>query len=180
MTASRRRTIAVFGSYRPKPGEPEYETAREVGRLVAETGWTVLNGGYAGVMEASARGAREGNGRVIGVTLEQFSREANNFTDETVCTSSLWERLRTLIDRADGFIAAPGATGTLAEVAMVWELMAKRMMPAKPLALLGGFWRPLYDMMVSGPDAKAACGGLVQVRETPREAVDFMASVLKE
>ena len=180
MAASGQKVVAVFGSYRPTPGAPEYELGCEVGRLVARAGWTVINGGYGGIMEASARGAKERDGRVIGVTMESFSPQANPFTDETVCAANLWERLRTLINRADAFIALPGATGTLAEVAVAWELMSKRLMPPKPLVFLGEFWRPLHNMMVTGPRAKAACGGLVRIETRPKEAVDFLATILKQ
>ena len=80
-TPGQRRIAAVFGAYAPLPGEADYELAREVGHAAAAAGWTVMNGGYAGVMEASARGAKEAGGRVIGVTVETFSREPNRFTD---------------------------------------------------------------------------------------------------
>ena len=48
MAAKRERTIAVFGAYGPKPGEPEHELARELGREIASAGWALINGGYAG------------------------------------------------------------------------------------------------------------------------------------
>ena len=44
------------------------EDARRVGQLIAEAGWVLLNGGRdAGVMAASARGAAEAGGLVIGI-----------------------------------------------------------------------------------------------------------------
>ena len=173
MTFSK-RTVGVFGSYRPRPGEPEYQLACELGRRIASAGWGLLNGGYGGTMEASAQGAKEAGGHVIGVVMETFSREPNRFTDETCCTRDLWERLQVLLDRSDAYIALPGATGTLAEIATAWEFMCKKLMPPKPLLFLGDFWLPLYRMLVPSRTAKAACGGLVRWQKTPKEAVDFL------
>lgn len=180
MTVPERKIVAVFGSYAPRPGDAEYESARDVGRRIAAAGWTVLNGGYAGVMEASARGAKECGGHVIGVTVDTFSRTPNRFTDETCCTRDLWERLRVMLDRSDAFIVLPGATGTLAEIGTSWELMSKRLMPMKPLVFLGPFWRPLYDLLVPTPNTRAACGGRARCVDTPAEAIDFIASFLKQ
>ena len=36
-------------------------------------------------------------------------------------------------------------------------------MPPKPLAFLGEFWRPLYDLMVTSRDCRATCGGLARI-----------------
>jgi len=131
-------------------------------------------------MEASAQGAREAGGHVIGVTMEFFSRNPNRFTDETVCTRDLWERLRVLTGRADGYVILPGATGTLAEIGLAWEMMCKRMMPPKPMVFLGDFWKPLHDLLITRPEAKAACNGLVRMAPCPADAINFIVSNLKK
>ena len=71
-------TIAVFGGSRPQPGSAEYAEAYVVGKLLARAGFVVMNGGYAGTMEASARGAKENGGRAIGVLSNEFARLAPN------------------------------------------------------------------------------------------------------
>ena len=143
-------------------------------------GWVVMNGGYSGTMEASARGAKEAGGHVVGITVELFSRTPNRFTDETQCACDLWERLRVLVERADAFVVLPGATGTLAEIGVAWEFLCKKVMPPKPIVFLGDFWSPLYNLMISPPDSRAACNGLVCVASSPRDAVDRIASILGE
>jgi uncharacterized protein (TIGR00725 family) len=63
----RRPIIGVMGAARAT--EQSVETARELGRLLAERGWIVLTGGRpAGIMAAAAAGAKEiGDSLTIGV-----------------------------------------------------------------------------------------------------------------
>ncbi|MCK4850323.1 MAG: hypothetical protein KAT11_03175, partial [Phycisphaerae bacterium] len=68
------RIITVFGSYEPKTGSAEYEQAYQVGYELAKAGFVVANGGYAGTMEASAKGAKEAGGETIGVSCRAFAR----------------------------------------------------------------------------------------------------------
>ena len=56
-----------------------YEKAREVGRLVAGRGGTVVCGGRSGVMEAAARGATEAGGIAIGILPDEDRKEANEY-----------------------------------------------------------------------------------------------------
>src|SRR5215831_16801474 len=66
--------VSVFGGSQPKEGSLPYAEARELGRMLAEGGHTVLTGGYIGTMEAVSRGAAESGGHVIGVTCEQIEQ----------------------------------------------------------------------------------------------------------
>jgi len=59
--AGRRAVVSVFGANDAREGDEAYETARAVGRKLAESGYAVANGGYGGTMEASARGGRRGD-----------------------------------------------------------------------------------------------------------------------
>jgi len=180
MTASETTVVAVFGGYEHETGDPVYEMAEELGMRIAGEGWALLNGGYGGSMEASARGAKRRGGRVIGVTCDIFSRKPNRYVDETLPTRDLWERIRRMLDESDAFLALPGATGTLAEIAMTWEFLCKGFMRPKPLVLVGSFWRPLYDLLVPRPDARAAANGMAACAATPEEAIDILKRLLKE
>ncbi len=160
-------TVAVFGSGEPPEGSAAYATAQAVGRAVAELGYAVANGGYGGTMEASARGAKAAGGRTIGVVCSVWRSAPNAFLDETIGTASLRERLTRLVDLGTGgYVVLPGATGTLAELAMVWELLAKRLLPRRPLVCVGEFWRPLIEMMSA---ARAACADYVSQVRGPDE-----------
>src|SRR5512136_460580 len=104
--------IAVFGGSQPKPGDPVYQAALHLGQLLAENGYTVMNGGYIGAMEAVSRGASEAGGHVIGVTCDEIESwrpvSANRWVSEEWHYATLQERMIALIKNADAFLALPG------------------------------------------------------------------------
>src|SRR5499425_3688004 len=139
------RIITVFGSSRPNEGEADYREARALGRELARAGFAVCSGGYGGVMEAASRGAKEAGGKTYGVTAEFFKPKANAWVDTEIRVETWQERLFELVRLAHGFVACKGGTGTLVELAVVWEMLNKSVMPGKPFAVLGPFWQPLLD-----------------------------------
>src|SRR5260370_690982 len=143
--------VTVFGSSRPREGDADYEEARTLGRALAKHGFSVCSGGYGGVMEAASRGAKEGGGKTLGVTADFFkTAKLNSWIDVEVRMKTWEERLFELIRRADGFVACKGGTGTLVELAVVWEMLNKSVMTAKPFAVLGDFWQPVLDRVREG------------------------------
>jgi uncharacterized protein (TIGR00730 family) len=179
--AKAKKVVAVFGANRVSRGEPLYDLAEETGREIAGAGWTLLNGGYGGTMEATARGARERGGRVLGVPVAIYSSQVNPFVSESVMTQDLWERIRLMLGRSDAFIALDGSTGTLAEIGMAWEFIAKKLLPPKPLIFIGDFWAPLYRTVLSAPNSSEPTrGGIVRIEPTPKAAIDFLRAYWKD
>lgn len=163
------RTIAVFGGYRTPPGSVAFGDAHALGRMLAEAGYAVLNGGYGGSMEAVGLGAKEGGGHVIGVTVSYYG-PAHDYVDVAVPTADFWQRTRHMIEASDGFAALPGSTGTLAELACAMEMIHKRHVPAKPLVLIGEVWRPVADTVCPA----AADMPWLGLAEGPATAVRFL------
>lgn len=144
MAHSKGPIITVFGSNSPKEGEADYEQARALGRLLAQHGYVVATGGYAGTMEATSRGAKEAGGHVIGVTTSVFDGvrlSANPYLDEEIKFPTLFQRLHHLVTFADGWVTLPGGIGTLSEVALTWSLMQVGEMKRQPFVLVGEMWR---------------------------------------
>src|SRR5271157_940241 len=139
------RIVTVFGSSRPGEGDADYAQARELGRRLAERGFAVCSGGYGGVMEAASRGAKEAGGKTYGVTAEFFERKVNEWVDVEIRKKTWGERLFELLRLGDGFVACKGGTGTLVELAVVWEMLNKSVMARKPFAVLGDFWQPILE-----------------------------------
>ena len=179
------KIITVFGSSRPEAGHVDYEEARVLGAALARRGFAICTGGYGGVMEAASRGAKEAGGKTYGITAEFFSRKVNEWVDVEVRKKTWQERLFALIEMGDGFVACKGGTGTLVELAVVWEMLNKSVMRDKPMAVLGDFWQPILERVREvelGPAARAwgeASGKLVHSAATAEEAADYLDKKIK-
>lgn len=176
--------ITVFGSSRPQPGEPEYEEARALGGELARRGFAVCSGGYGGVMEAVSRGAKEAGGRTLGITAEFFSLRVNPWIEEEIRVATWEERLFELIRRGDGYIACRGGTGTLVELAVVWEMLNKAVIGGKPLVVLGDFWQPVLERVREverGHPSRwgESNGDLVHAAPTPADAARYLERELR-
>jgi uncharacterized protein (TIGR00730 family) len=173
-----RETITIFGSGKSGPGDQAYITAYEIGRLLAQSGFTIANGGYGGTMTAAAKGAAEAGGEVIGVTCSAFKQSCpNKYITREIVTGSLQERLNKLTELGAGYIALPGGTGTLLELAHVWELKNKGFLNhQKPLIIIGGFWRPLLEIIAADEPNRLEH---VQQAGTPSDAVRLLCNIMK-
>lgn len=177
------KIITVFGSSHPRPGEPDYEQARLLGSRLAARGFQVCTGGYSGVMEAASRGAKECGGRTLAVTAKFFRSGTNVWVDEEHAVDTWQERLFELIRLGHGFVACRGGTGTLAELAVVWEMLNKGVLTGKPFVALGDFWTPILERVREVELGRSARRGeaaarLIQVVSTPAEAADLFAKEL--
>jgi len=178
--------VTVFGSSRPHEGDADYEEARILGRSLAKHGFFVCSGGYGGVMEAVSRGAKEAGGKTFGVTAEFFkAAKLNAWIDVEVRMESWEERLFELIRRADGFVACKGGTGTLVELAVVWEMLNKAVMSEKPCAVLGDFWQPVLDRVreveLGHPAPWGEANGRLVYRATsPDDVANHLTMKLKQ
>ena len=143
------KRIAVYcGS--ATPADPVYiETARLVGRTLAEKGiGVVYGGGRLGLMGAVADSALEAGGEVIGVIPEALvgSEVAHKGCTELHVVPGMHERKRMFTDLSDGFLTIPGGVGTMDEL---WEAISWAQLGyhAKPVGLLNaaGF----YDQLIA-------------------------------
>jgi uncharacterized protein (TIGR00730 family) len=141
----RLKVVTVFGSSRPRSGDAHYSETQALGAALAARDFVVCSGGYGGVMEAVSRGAKEAGGRTLGVTAQFFKSRANQWIDEEIRVKTWQDRLFELIKRGHGYVACRGGTGTLVELAVVWDMLNKGAMNGKPLAVLGDFWRPVIE-----------------------------------
>lgn len=169
------KIVAVFGGSRAATHSPEYAEAYTVGKLLAQKGFVVMNGGYGGTMEASARGAREHGGKSIGVLSGEFADlAANPFIDETITSPDLFSRIREMQRRADAFIVLNGSMGTLAELALVWNLSKINIKHRKPIILLGEGWMQVLRVMREQLAVTDEEAQLLQCARTPAEAVGLL------
>lgn len=137
-----RPLIAVFGSSTAREPDAIWTLAFELGGALGRAGADVMTGGYSGAMEGCSRGAHQAGAHVVGVTVELFERRGpvNRWVKERLHEPDLFERLRTMLMRADGFAVLPGSVGTLSELFLAWTLVSVRAHAAPPLVLVGAHW----------------------------------------
>ena len=179
----RPKTVTVFGSSRPRVGDPQYVAAHALGGALASKGFVICSGGYGGVMEAVSRGAKEAGGRTLAVTAQFFKAHANKWVDEEIRMKTWQERLFELIKRGNGYVVCPGGTGTLVELAVVWEMINKGAMSKKPLVVLGDFWRPVVERVREIEVADASPWGeakeaMIRFADSPVETAALLAAEL--
>jgi uncharacterized protein (TIGR00730 family) len=131
---------------------PEYaESARQIGRLIAESGLElVYGGGNVGLMGLVADAALAAGGKVIGVIPEALMRWEVGHLDltELRVVASMHERKATMAELSDGFIALAGGIGTMEELFEVWT-WGQLGLHAKPLGFLdvAGYYAHLHAFL---------------------------------
>jgi uncharacterized protein (TIGR00725 family) len=168
------RIVTIFGGSRCNETSEEYGQALRVGQLLAEAGYTICTGGYLGIMEAASRGAREKNGRVLGIVMNQFKAEPNRYLTDKVATNHFYDRLQHLIMRSVGFIALRGGMGTVTEVSLVWNKLQTRVIDYRPLVLLGDCWPPVVEAWRKYLVVSEADVSVLDFAQTPEQAVSII------
>lgn len=143
------KRIAVYcGS--ATPADPGYiETARQVGRALADRGiGLVYGGGRLGLMGAVADAALDAGGEVIGIIPEALvgAEVAHKGCTELHVVSGMHERKRMFTDLSDGFLTIPGGVGTMDELweAISWSQLGYHRKPVGVLNTLG-----FYDHLIA-------------------------------
>jgi hypothetical protein len=104
----------------------DYEVARCLGGLIAKEGWILLNGGRAsGIMEASARGAKENGGLTIGILPGDNPEWASEYIDIPILTGIGFARNYINVLTSEVVVALPGKTGTISEIALALNIGKK-------------------------------------------------------
>jgi uncharacterized protein (TIGR00730 family) len=161
------------------------ETARLVGKILAEGNHTlVYGGGKVGLMGVVADEALAAGGKVIGIIPELFIQEEREIAHpgltELHVVDSMHERKHKMASLADAFLALPGGIGTLEEIieAFTWTQIG---IHPKPCALLNvnGFYNPLLrllaDMVEKGFLHREQLSQLI-VEEEPEVAIKHLLS----
>src|SRR5436190_3827775 len=176
--------VSVFGSARIGEGDPVYTAAREVGRKLAEAGFSVITGGGPGAMEAANRGCHDAGGLSIGCNIElPHEQRLNDYVDLGVDFRYFFVRKVMFVKYAEGFCVFPGGFGTLDELFEALTLIQTGKVQHFPVALMGpGYWagllawlrdQPLTEGKISPEDLD-----LFRVCDSPDDAVSFIQEVL--
>ena len=110
------KNIAFFGDSEIPENGKVYQDAFETAKLLAEKGFTIVNGGGPGIMNASTKGAQAVNGETLSVTFYPKDapgfegRYLGNITNVEIKTGNYIERMFKLMEHADLFIIFKGGT----------------------------------------------------------------------
>jgi len=147
------KNIAFFGYSDFKKTSKEYKQAFRVAQKLAKKGYTIVNGGGPGIMDASTQGAESVEGETLAVTFSPHDapgfegRYVANRVDEEIKTSHYIERMFKLLEHADCFIIFNGGTGTLSEMGTSWVLSRLYYPHHKPFILYGKFWHEVMKVL---------------------------------
>jgi uncharacterized protein (TIGR00730 family) len=109
-----RRKVTVFGSARLPAAHPAYQAAVEFGRKMAQSGYMVITGAAAGIMEAGHVGAGPDNSIGVNIMLP-FEQHANAVIASTTRLMTLryfFTRKLLFIKEADAIALFAGGFGT--------------------------------------------------------------------
>jgi uncharacterized protein (TIGR00730 family) len=137
--------VSVFGSASITESSPVYELGRKVGRLLAESGFSVVTGGGPGAMEAVNRGAFEAKGKSVGLCI-QLPREqaANPYTNISLDFRYFFIRKVMFVKYAVAYIILPGGFGTMDEMFEALTLIQTNRIKPFPVILIGkDYWKDL-------------------------------------
>jgi uncharacterized protein (TIGR00730 family) len=176
------KVVAVFGSGSAPADHPVLRQAERLGALLAETGFSLVSGGYGGTMEAASRGARQAGstgGKVIGVTMDLFTppMQPNPWLTDEQRVSDFFPRLQRLLG-ADAFVVLRGGIGTLTEATLAWSLLQTGQISPRPFIFVGEGWRRLFDAFRAETFMRESDFAMAMVVDSVDDAVSVLRDAL--
>lgn len=174
-------SVCVYSASSTKIAPVYFETAEELGRLLAEHRIHLINGaGSIGLMRSVADAVLKNGGEVTGV-IPHFMVEQNwhhTGLTELIEVESMHERKQKMADLSDGVIALPGGCGTLEELLEIitWKQLGLYLNPIVILNV-NGFFDPLLEMLEKAIEEnfmRREHGDIWKVAQTSEEAVKLL------
>jgi len=152
--------VAVYGSARTEPNDPNYQLAVDFGKEMAEThDWMVITGAGPGVMEAANKGA--GTDASFGVNIRlPFEAGANEYLSpgKTINFKYFFTRKVQFVKEADAFALFPGGFGTMDEAFELLTLVQTGKADMHPIVMIDAEGTGYWDAWVALCDTLAEQG----------------------
>jgi uncharacterized protein (TIGR00730 family) len=174
------RGIAIFGSARTRPDDPDYHAAQETAALLAAQGYAVITGGGPGIMEAANRGAFDAGGLSIGCNIElPFEQKPNAYQTLSLTFKYFFVRKMMFVKYSLAFIIFPGGFGTFDELFEALTLIQTRKIRNFPIVLFGSsYWNGLLqwlrDAAMPGGKISEHDMAMFHVTDSPTEVIDIV------
>src|ERR1700752_968129 len=174
------RGIAIFGSARTNPDDPDYKAAQETGALLAAQGFAVITGGGPGIMEGANRGAFDAGGMSIGCNIElPFEQRPNAYQTLSLTFKYFFVRKMMFVKYSLAFVIFPGGFGTFDELFEALTLIHTKKIRNFPLVLFGShYWSGmlawLREAVLPGGKIAEHDLDLFHVTDSPSEVVEIV------
>lgn len=177
--------ITVFGSARFKEDHRYYKAAVQMGKAIADLGFTTMTGGGPGIMEAANRGAYENGGTSVGVNIKlPFEQHINPYVHKSITINYFFIRKVLLVKYSYAFIIMPGGFGTMDEYFETLTLVQTKTINDFPIVLFGKeYFQPLMDYctyMVEEGTISPEDMNLVLVTDDINEAVQHIQQYVQK
>lgn len=178
--------VAFFGYADASLRSSLYRHAYATAKLLAQSGFTIVNGGGPGVMDASTRGAESVGGDTLAVTFYPVDapgfegRYVANIVDREIVTGNYVERMFKLLEVADAYIMFQGGTGTISEFGTAWVLARLYYGHHKPFVLFGDFWYEVMSVLTRLFIMRGTEERVYRIVTTPPEALDALHEFERE
>lgn len=172
------KNVGFFGYSEAKPKSELYQEAFCVAQLLAKNGYTIVNGGGPGVMDAATKGAESVGGETLAVTFYPKDapgfegRYVKNVVDKEIKTGNYVERMFKLLEHAEIFVIFNGGTGTLSELGTAWALAKLYYGHHKPIILYGEFWREVVRTLKRKMKLRDRELKIIKIVTTPQEVME--------
>jgi predicted Rossmann-fold nucleotide-binding protein len=108
----------------------------------------VVSGGYTGIMDGISKGVSEVNGVSVGITTDDITKVSpSKYLTQEFREDCLTSRLELMQSLADFYLFLPGSTGTLTELALVWDKQKLGLLPLNKILLFGRLWEKIFELM---------------------------------
>jgi uncharacterized protein (TIGR00730 family) len=172
-----KREVTVFATQSGHVASPYMKAAYDVGKLLANAGATVINGGGPGEQEALCQGVHDMGGTSIGFSMKIHGKERlNPFVSNSMSFFFPFIRKLIITSPAHSFLFMPGGFGTMHHLFEILTLQQTKKMPHTPTVLYDqAFWGDMVEFFhVMADDFKTISHDdlkLFKVAETPEAAV---------
>ncbi|HTZ38733.1 MAG TPA: TIGR00730 family Rossman fold protein [Syntrophales bacterium] len=174
------RAVTIFGSARTIPGNPYYQKAEHLARLLAQKGFSVITGGGPGIMEAANKGAAEAGGTSVGMNIRlPLEQTPNEYANVKLYHKYFFIRKVMFVKFAVAYVIMPGGFGTMDEFFEALTLIQTRRIKSFPVILMGSeYWKGLLDwlkgtMLAQGMIVQEDLD-LIRIIDEPEEVVNYI------
>lgn len=141
-----RLAATIFGSARAE--EHRDSKAEALGRMLAQSGFTIITGGADGIMKAGNKGAYEVGGQSVGLNIELPEEQSvNQYLTDSQTFNYFFTRKVMLSFASEVYVFFPGGYGTLDEFTEILTLVQTNKIKRIPIVLVDrDYWTPIVEL----------------------------------